>query len=132
MTEFWKCDGCGDVIGGHFRMGIKSKSGKAIYVVDCPHCTHSGYKHDEDIEHGYKNAKKRWITPEEELEGLTENEVLRQHGFHDIANMHTETVNPKKERRYFPDEEELRRKKSSKVKSKRKIVKKAVKKCKCK
>jgi len=134
MTDFWKCKGCGDIIGGNFRMGLKNEEGKALYVVDCPTCTHSGYKTDDEIEHSYKAAKKRWITPEEELEGLTEDQRLRQHGFHEIANRHMETINPKEDIRYSNRQysDELRKKKTTKTKIKRKPVKKVVKKCKCK
>lgn len=72
-------------------------------------------------------CKKKWI---HDLEGLTENEQLREHGFHDLANEHTETINPKERRRlgrYLMGEEddELRRKKSSTPKTKRPFGKKA-------
>jgi hypothetical protein len=153
MTDYWECDGCGGLNSGNFRMGIKDhKTGKPVYVVECPTCGHSGYKTDEDIEHTYKNAKKRWVRPHEELERMTENQRLRQHGFHDIANKYTEIINPKREREYNKwlendiiedirdgspiwrekEIDELRKKKSSKAKPKRKSIKKVVKKCKCK
>jgi hypothetical protein len=82
---------------------------------------------------------------------------LRERGFHDMANERTRTVNPKNERlrdrimqsNYgsqnirdtdkngniiwrTKDIDELRKKKVSKAKPKRKVVKKRVKKCKCK
>jgi hypothetical protein len=99
--------------------------------------------------------KKLWVydIPEQSDREILINR-LRERGFHDMANERTITTNPKKERlrdkmiqsgpeirdidehgeRIWRRKEidELRKKKSSKVKSKRKVVKKIVKKCKCK
>jgi len=133
MTDFWKCKGCGNVIGGHFRDGIKDeKTGKSIYVVECPRCGHSAYKTDEDIEHSRKSAYKRWERPEEEIEGETSNAILRRDGFHDFANEYTETINPKRQKVHDLDDDivRIRSKKIVKVKPKRKPKK--VIKCKCK
>jgi len=68
MTDFWKCDGCGNVIGGHFRDEIEDeKTGESTYVVECPTCGRSSYKTDKNIEHDSKSAYKRWGKIEERL-----------------------------------------------------------------
>lgn len=87
------------------------------------------------------------------MEGETENSRHRQYGYHDIANKHTETINPKKDallskkckysedycyasnpmqKRDNIDLEKDRKKKSAKKTAKRKPIKKVIKKCKCK
>ena len=101
---------------------------------DCEHIKMAKYKSKIFTDSNYTTEEP--IEPDDnddEILPETENAIHRRYGYHDIANKHTRTVNHKKNSRYKSsyDDDELRKKKSSKTKSKRK-PKKIVKKCKCK